>query len=114
MSIDFVVVILLLLAITALDLAALRWGADSRRFDTQSYAPGLVLRPGRPAVGSRGNERRRGPGFRPTALTFYPTGIFVAAGLVSTGFGIWSSSTPSVRVAVICAGVTSNGSGRLR
>jgi len=39
-STELVVVILLLLAIAALDLAALRWGADSRRFDTRSYAPG--------------------------------------------------------------------------
>jgi PPOX class probable F420-dependent enzyme len=44
----------------------------------------------------------------------YPTGIFVAAGLVSTGLGIWTSSTPSVSVAVTCSGVTSNGSGKLR
>jgi hypothetical protein len=35
-----VVLILLLLVIVVLDLAALRWGADSRRLDLQSYAPG--------------------------------------------------------------------------
>jgi hypothetical protein len=40
MSTEVVVVILMLLANIALDLAALRWGADSRRFDPQSYTPG--------------------------------------------------------------------------
>ena len=40
MSTELVVLILVLLFIVALDLAALRWGADSRRFDSKSYAPG--------------------------------------------------------------------------
>jgi len=40
MSTEVVVVVLMLLAIAALDLAALRWGADSRCFDTRSYVPG--------------------------------------------------------------------------
>ena len=38
MSAELVVVSLLILAIVALDFAALRWGADSRRFDTRVYA----------------------------------------------------------------------------
>jgi hypothetical protein len=37
MSTELVVVMLLLLAIVALDGAALMWGADSRRLDPQSY-----------------------------------------------------------------------------
>jgi nitrogen fixation-related uncharacterized protein len=40
MSTELVVVMVLLLAIVAVDLAALRWGADSRRFDARSYTPG--------------------------------------------------------------------------
>jgi len=40
MSIELVVVIMLVLAIGVLDLAALRWGADSRGFDARSHVPG--------------------------------------------------------------------------
>ena len=39
-STELVVVMVLLLAIVLLDFAALRWGADSRRLDPRSYAPG--------------------------------------------------------------------------
>jgi len=37
MSTEVVIVILMLVAIVALDLAALRWGADSRRLDPQAF-----------------------------------------------------------------------------
>jgi len=37
---EVVIVSLLILAIVVLDFAALRWGADSRRFDPRSYAAG--------------------------------------------------------------------------
>ena len=40
MSTDLIVVMLLLLAIVALDLSALWWGVDSRRLDPQLYMPG--------------------------------------------------------------------------
>jgi hypothetical protein len=39
MSTELVVVTLLLLAIVAIDVAALMWGADSRRLDPQSFMP---------------------------------------------------------------------------
>ena len=40
MSTELVVLMLLVLAIVALDLSAFLWGADSRRLDPQSYTPG--------------------------------------------------------------------------
>jgi hypothetical protein len=39
MSTELVVAMLLLLAIVALDVAALMWGADRRLLDPQSYMP---------------------------------------------------------------------------
>jgi hypothetical protein len=39
MSTELVVLILLMLAIVALDLTAPRWGADSRHLDPQSFMP---------------------------------------------------------------------------
>lgn len=39
MSTEVVILILLLVAMVALDLVAPRWGADSRRLDPQAFVP---------------------------------------------------------------------------
>ena len=64
------------------------------------------LRPATRVLRHHGGAHRGAQGVASTLTQ--ATGIVFACGFVSTGLGIWTSSTPSVSVALICSGVTPN------